>query len=274
MILANHIKQMTFKKIAYIFSVSLVIAGVLMPTASIAADRTTRTALTTSTPTGTGFCALYTKVVSVIDQRLADRQAKFDQQFEKRATQLQTRWEGQDTRLESFRKQADTNRDKHYAKLEENAKTDEQKQAVTKFMTAVEAAVAARRDSVDKAVADFRAAITVAAAVRQTALQAAKKTFADSVKIAFSQAKTDCANKVSSETVRQNLRASLTAAKEKLQQDLQAVQKLRVDAEPLIAARQAAIEKAVADFKTATQQATADLKAVFPTSAEIPEPGK
>jgi hypothetical protein len=87
------------------------------------------------------------------------------------------------------------------------------------------------------------------------------------VKAAFDKAQTDCQNNVDPNTIRTNLRTALQAGRSQMQTGRQALPKVGGNIQPLIDARKQTVEKAMADFKAAMEQARTTLKKAFPTDA-------
>ena len=212
-----------------------------------------------------GFCERLSDFSSRVDQRIISRDAKLGEKRDEIAGRIEERRSERDGRLEEKRGKWDENRAEHFAKLEEKAQTDEQKQAVLVFVKAIEEAIKARRLAIDKAIEDFRRAVEEAKAARKTAVDGAVSNYKNAVKTAFEKAKTDCGQEgVDTETIRENLRIDLKTARENFIKERQEIEKLKTQMEGLIIAKREAIKKAIDEFKTALDQAKEDLKAAFP----------
>ena len=213
---------------------------------------------------GKAFCTTISNLASKYDQKVANRETKLEEKRTEITDKISSRWTKRDEKLAEKRAKWNTNREEHFAKLEEKAVTDEQKQAFLIFKQAVTSAIAARRAAIDKAIDDFRQGVEQAKIDRKSAVDALGNTFRNSIQAAFEKAKTDCDSEVDPATIRTNFRAEVKAAKEKFESDRKEMEKLQTSMEVLINTRKEAIKKAVDDFKAAMEKAKADFKAAFP----------
>lgn len=209
------------------------------------------------------FCQRLEAQKSKIDQGFYSKETKLEGKREEQKARWEDKWQERDERLAEKRKGAEENRDAHFAKLEERAKTDEQKEAIAEFQKAVKDAVLARQEAVNKAINDYREGVRKAIEGRKAALDGAIEAFKESVKSAFDKAIADCGSGADPKEVKSALQASLKSAREKLHADRTAVQKVGDSIKPLIEARKAAFDKAKEDFRLAIEKAKEDLKAVL-----------
>jgi hypothetical protein len=210
------------------------------------------------------FCNLISNLASKYDQRVANRETKLEEKRSEIENRIAERWTERDAKLTEKRAKWDTNRDEHFAKLEEKAVTDEQKQALLVFKQAVAAAIAARRAAIDEAISNFRQGVEQAKVDRKSAADALRNAFRNSIQAAFQKAKADCDAGVDPATIRTNFRAEVKAAKDEFEIDRQELEKLQTSMEALINTRREAIKKAIDDFKAAMEKAKTDFKAAFP----------
>lgn len=214
-----------------------------------------------------GICARLSTLSLKIDERFANFDARLEAKRTETANRIETRQNEFDARLTEKRAKWDANRDEHFAKLEEKAQTDVQKQALLAFRETVTAAISARRAAIDTANQNFREGVQDAIASRKSAVDTATTTFRNSLKAAFDKANSDCQAGVDPRTVRENLGTDLKAARDKFASDRQEIEKLKTPMETLINTRKEAIKKAIDDFKAAIEKAKTDFKAAFPTSS-------
>lgn len=201
--------------------------------------------------------------LTAMDGMFAEAKTKLEARRLAVAADLAVRAKTHDDRLAEVRANADASLYSRVDGLEDSADTDAKKQALVQFQASVAAAVSARRTAIDAANDTFRAGLKAAIASRKAAVNAAVQTYVNSVHAALLKAKTSCASGTASMTVRQTLLASLQAAREKLQADVQAAAKAGTEVQPLIDARKEAHVKAEADFKASLDQAKVTLKASF-----------
>lgn len=210
-----------------------------------------------------GFCARLPDISSKITQRMDEKDAKLEEKSAEILSRLETRRTERDAKLAEKRAEWDAKRAEIFAKLEDKAETDEQKQAVAVFVGAVQEAVAVRRAAVDAAVQDFREGLAEAIAARQATVNGITGAFRASTEEALAKASSDCEAGTAPATVRENFRVELKAARDKFASDKGEVDKLKTSREALVTARREAIKQAVDTFKATLEQARAALKAAF-----------
>jgi hypothetical protein len=195
--------------------------------------------------------------------RLTDRESRYAKNYSDRLSNVDSREQKQNDRLVAARTKQDEGRIEQYGKLEGRAKTDAQKAAVIAYESAINSAKATRRAAVDAAVSTFRTSLDSAIASRKSQVDASLNTFKTSVNAALEKAKADCTSGVDMKTVRATLKSSLDAARTKLESDRKAIDKLGDVVSPLAKTRNAAVDAAVKNFKTAADAAKAALVAAF-----------
>lgn len=180
------------------------------------------------------------------------REARRLEQWNKHLANLDQKRAEQDARIAA-----------HTVKLNDKAQSDDQRQAVVVFQSAVQAAIQARRTAVDAALDAFRKGIADALAARKSGVEKALDDFTVAFKAAASKAEVDCASGIAPRTVRttftsavKTTRASLTAARK-------AGNNFGETMKQLTAAKKVALDKAQGDFKAALEKAKVDLKAAI-----------
>lgn len=246
-----------YKKTFAIGFALLLLTIVLAPVLILAQQNETR-----------GFCNRISRISSDTGQRFANRSAKLEQKRERIMERIEERRENRDQRYEEKKAKWDANRADHFAKLDERAVTDEQKEVITDFQQAVVEAMRIRRDAVYAAIQEFRQGIEDAKIARKESIDGTIVAFRDLSEAAIEKAQADCNDGVDPKTVRENLRNELKTAREKYVIARQEIEKIDADMEALITAKREAIEKAQDDFKQALEQAKDDFKAGFPEDEE------
>src|SRR3989344_1937129 len=144
-----------------------------------------------ATSTGRGgaareaVCGKFADFSARVGQQMADRLAKLATARTARTENLEHRRDERDGRRTDNRLRWDENRSLHFAKLEERAATDAQKQAMAAFKAAVEAAIAARRTAVNAAIQTFRDGVSQAITDRKLAVDRAVADFQGAVNAAL-----------------------------------------------------------------------------------------
>lgn len=225
----------------------------------------------TSTPgfAGQNVCDRLTGFISKMETRVAER----EQKITSRKQEKQEKWSDKavqwDEKREEKRQQAETRQSEFLTRLENQAQTEAQKQAVVNFRTAVQAAIEARKKAVDDAIKAFRSGVDQMLQARKTSTDALVTVFKAAQKSAFDKAKSSCGSGIEPKTILETLKTELKAAQDKFQSDRQAIEKAAEQVKTLNQTKKNAFEKAHQDFKTALEKAKADLKAAFPQ----PTPG-
>lgn len=236
----------------------------------------------TSTPRGpkpvrtegqtANFCSLVDQVAARVSSEVASSTTRLLDARSNRGKNIDSRRDDRSTKLSDNRNKFDENRGEHYTKLRARATTDTQKATVETFITAIDAAVTARRAAVDAAIRAFRDGVDKAIADRQTAVDGYVTTFKTAVQTAVDKAKSDCAAGTDPKTVRAAFMASIETARKDLRSHRDLLTKNGDALKPLVDARRTAVNKAFSDFKEAVKNATAALKLVFKPSATSTPP--
>lgn len=210
-----------------------------------------------------GFCSTVSTISSKIDQRIANTTAKIETKrtdiinnITKRQSEKVTR------RAENRAKQAQI-RDPYYAKLEEKATNETQKQAVATFKSAVENASNVRWSAIDAALQTFDSEVKSALVQRKSSVDAVINAYRSSISAATEKAEADCAAGTEQKTVRATFQQEMKAARDKFQADKQTVEKVKGSLQTQRDNLKTATNKAMQDFKTAMEKARTDLKAAF-----------
>jgi hypothetical protein len=209
------------------------------------------------------FCSNFADHAAKIASNMEERRNAFEDRKTNRAGTVDENRDNRDGKLEDKRSDADERRSEMYAKLEGKADTDAEKAAVDVFKQTIEKAVDVRRDAVNTAIADFRTGVDAAVATRKDDVQAMADAFTKAVNTAVEKAKSDCASGATPATVRTHFQSALKAARENLQADRTASEKLKTQIQVLADARKVSIEKAMSSFKATLELAKGELKQVF-----------
>lgn len=219
---------------------------------------------TSTTPSREGgFCVGIAQRLEKVDQKVSEQLGDLAKEGKDRLPRLEEQWQKHMTDLEERRTQRDANLDQHFAKLEERAKTEAQKQAVAAFKTAVLSVIEARRTAVQAALDAFHSGVKSILEVRRTAIEKAFADRAAAFKAATEKAKSDCLAGIAPKTVRTAFTSSLKSAQEKFAATRRANDEFKKTMEKLEMDKKAAFEKAHNYFKAVIQGAKTDLKKAF-----------
>lgn len=213
-------------------------------------------------------CARFPNLESKVGQRMDERMKRIQSRVETRTRNMNQRRETREENLAEFRKKRDERREEYYKKLEERAKTTEQKNAVSKFQSQIEAAVKTRRAAIDAAIVAFQKGMDEAISGKTADAEAAAAAFQAAVKAALSEARSDCEDGDDPNAVRTTLRAKTKSAHETFQTARKNYEDLKSVIDSLSAVRKQAVQKAIDDFKVASEKAKTEFKESFSESEE------
>ncbi len=196
-------------------------------------------------------------------KRFSAKKDEFGQMFSDNAGAFEDRRDTRDANLNGIREKQDEARNEMYMRLEEKAKTDEEKKAVKDFRETLEEAVTDRRKAFDNAVDTFRSGVDGLVASKKTSVTGSVDDFQASVAAAFDKAKSDCSAGADPKTVRETLMTTLKNNREKLRGSAQSFEKIGDSVASLAKTRDAAFKKAADDFKSTVEKARTDLKQVM-----------
>lgn len=208
------------------------------------------------------FCNRFLELSSKLQERIENRELKIQEKAKERLN-IQTRRIQQDEAMEEKRSEWDQNRSEHFAKLEEKAGTDSQKQALVAFKQAVEAAVLARRTAMDSAIDKFRNSLDKIISSRKSEVDDAVKAYKNAITTMLEKAQSDCESLVSPQAVRTALRQGMETAKKGFTDNKQEIEKIKDEADAARLEFKAAKEKAISDFNSAMEKARQDLKTAW-----------
>lgn len=254
---------MTKKNFSLIFSLAVIVLvfGCVMPAAASNEGRDKK--FIKKAPIVKSACVKFNNLSDAIGGRMINSEAKLERIRASSSLNLAERQGRWDKYLAAGRANWSAKGDKQFSKLERRASTTAEKEAVAVFKTTMTAAVAARQAAVDKAIANYRLGLKDKMSARQTALNTAITAYKTAADAAFAKAKLDCASSTDYKIINNALKVSLKAAQDKFKADRQAIEKLGPDVKALNAAKKAAIDKAVSDFKAIAEKAGKALKAAF-----------
>ncbi len=218
---------------------------------------------TASTTKELGFCAQMDKLLVNIgngtvtsgENKIENGEKRDDKREEKRSTVDERR---------------DDNAAKRKEQLEEltkRATTDAQKTAIIAFTATIDNAISVRKIAIDKVLLAHRTDVDAQIAQRKVLAEKALSTLKSDIEKAKTKATTDCANSVSGDTVRINLKDSIQKAQLTYRITMRSLQNEVPTSK--IEARKAELKKIEVDFKKSVEQAKKDLKASFKVQASV-----
>ena len=205
------------------------------------------------------FCSRIANMETQFDQRISQKKSPAD-----RLTQWQQHISQQDSNRTALRTKWSANRDAQFKSLENRATTDDQKAAVSAFESTTKDAISKRETAVDAALATFRDGVKNLIDSRKEGVGTDMTALKDAIDAAFSTAKSSCSgSNPDAASIRTTLRTAIQAARTKFQTEKQGTPKVGENIQPLIDARKASVDKAMADFKATMEQARTTLKKAF-----------
>lgn len=222
-----------------------------------------KTASSTGAVEKNNFCINLDATSLTIGQRLDQREEWLEEKRADRLNNLAKRRLNRDERLSQFRDNWEDARTKLFERLEAQATTTEQKQAVAVFISAINEADAAKKAAINEAIKAYRENLDALVNERKEAVDKAKANHRAATEAVFQKAETDCASGIDALTVRTEAREALAVERDAYRAKVVAIEKLADKAKDLATTRQEAIKEAVDDFKQALSTARVPLKAAF-----------
>lgn len=212
---------------------------------------------------GTHFCSGLDTKYAAVQKRYSGLKGKVSTAWTAQDKKLQNLRSQRDAKITAIRKQSDEERRLNFAKLEDKATTEQQKQAVQTYETAITQAAETRRTAVDGAQASFRQEVKDAVAARRDTLTTQMTAYGTAMQIAYSTAQSSCDNGVEPASVRTTLLASLKVSHEAFVQQRQSDNDIKTQIATLAHARNITIKNANKAYVATAQAATKALKAAF-----------
>lgn len=209
------------------------------------------------------FCSKFDSKSTTISKEVDSRKSKVDKARVERNDKfgsVQTKWA---QKVSEFRTKEDQRREENFKVLDSNAKTDEQKAAVSIYKEAVLAAVSARQAGHEANQKTFVDGVNATTASHRVTVDGQRSTFTSAVSTALANAKASCVAGSSADEVKTKLQADLKVAKENYKTARKSDDKVKNKIKELNEQRKAADKKVNETFKTATQEAREVLKKVF-----------
>jgi len=217
-------------------------------------------------------------------RRLAEERSKSCERFDRIANKLRGNYDSRKSRsldrlsdkkpvlkdkqgaqkdnIEAKRAQWDAERTERFEKLREKAQTDEHKQAIETYISAVIAAVNARRTATDSARTTYLEGLHTAIESRHSDNVIAATNFKSQIENAVSKAKAACSEGTPYEQVKAALESDIRAAQQTYK-ERQANATFKEQLRVLREDRKVVVKAAHETFQQAMAQARADLKAAF-----------
>jgi hypothetical protein len=214
------------------------------------------------------FCSRINDVVQKITTQTQQKQGSVASKKTELMQKVRERADKKEANLEKARTSSDDALKKMLGKLKATATTDAQKQAVITYESAIKTATQTRRAAVDKAISDYEAALSQFTVSRNQAFTTAGETFTTALKTAATKAQTDCAAQMDSSVVQKTFNSSIRTAQQTFDKSRKAMDTMIGDVQKLIKTRDAAIKKAMDEFKKTSNAAAKTLKAAFPRTQE------
>ena len=209
---------------------------------------------------GANFCANIATFHGQYSSNIQGKVNALQQKIQTNGTDINSARVAKDKKIADERQKISQQKALQYQKLEAKATTDAQKTAIKTFETTVNAAALAKQSAIDAATKTYRSGVDALMVSKRPLVQSAAPAFKTSVTTALDKAKADCAAGKSSSVVFATLTTSLAAAKTKFNSAVQTGNAIGSQMKTLVATKNAAVKKAMSDYKVAVQKATADLK--------------
>ncbi len=214
------------------------------------------------------LCKNIDTVVSKTTGEVSKRGGSSNAEWQKRASNIQTKRTEWLAKVTAARAEAAKKRDENFVKLDTAATTDTQKAAVAKYKQAVLDAVTVRQVAHDANFVTYFKAVDALLASQKNNSGGDVAAFQTAVAAAISTAKASCASGASADSIKTALNAALKAARESFKgQRTQDQGTIKSQLETLKKTRNDANKKANETFKATVEAARTELKAAFPSTS-------
>lgn len=218
-----------------------------------------------STTPQNGFCSQIDKALIMINERGGTAAAKrADGQAARENKRTETRSE-----VDTHRSENNAKKDAQLAELNKRATTEEQKNAIATFTKSLTDALTIRNKAVDALLLAHRNDVDAAVASRKEAMDKALATLSSDIEKAKTQAKTDCANNLQGDVVRNTLKTSIMKAQETFKTTVGTIEKVRDVSEASRTAKKDELAKIEATFKKSIDAARNNLKETMKQSRQL-----
>lgn len=210
-----------------------------------------------------GFCQRIDNFFSKADENFVKNQARLENNRLERERNMNQKYADREAKKEQNRVNWDAKRDANLNVLKGRAKTEEQKAAIEKFISAVNNAVSIRRKAVDAALAAFKEGVATVLNGRKVVIDQAIKNFESAKNAVLEKARADCASRIDQKIVRQQTTNGIKAARDKFKEEIKGTAKVGEQVSALTKTKRVALDNAQEDFQKAFEAAKEELKAAF-----------
>ena len=207
-------------------------------------------------------------------QRISNALERIGQKTQQEEEKIRYRQEGisqdmdqkriqREQNLEQKREQWDNNRAERFQKLLDRAQDETQKKAVLDFIASVEEAVLERREKFDEAIRIFHEGTDNLKARRREEAENRIQNYKEKEADAFEEALSDCGKGSDMKDIQQNLRNTLTQARQTYRERIQTMNHGQ-EMQELADTKRGAMESARDEFHNSLREALDKLRVGFP----------
>ena len=204
-------------------------------------------------------CQMISNQAEQIKARLTERISQMTQKRTETEAQIQKR-------IAQNSVQMDKSPD--WTRLRAAAKTDEQKAAVEKFVTAIQNAIQVRNEAHQKIANEYRAAVQTANNARKSEVDSQITAYKDQLATIGSQIKADCAAGKDAGEIRGYLKTELQKTRNTFQTRTRTAEQFKNELTPIKDAKKAEFQTALETFKASIEAAKAELRTTFQASSD------
>jgi hypothetical protein len=220
-------------------------------------------ALGSRTSAGSSVCSNLQSRASAAQSRYKQLKGKVTDSWKTQDTKLKTVAQKEDTSVQNLRQTIDDQQKLNFAKLEDHAVTDQEKQAVAAYEKAITTAQTVRRVAVDAARSTFRTGIAQLIENRRNDATNQANGLSAAIDVAYATAQTSCDGGVSTATIRASLIASLQSAHQQFVDARKNDTAIGAQVKTLAATRNQAIRVANQAFTQSVKAAISQLHQAF-----------
>lgn len=211
------------------------------------------------------FCSRFDAMHEMKTQRIQVGRTKLEAKRTEFKERANNRGNQRLEKLTELRNKGEEKRANAFKKLEENAATNEQKEAVEKFKLAIQDAIKIRHEVYSQERATFKVSVDAMNLQHKTGIDNVIASMKSEISAIEQKAKTDCnLDSVVSSEIRDEFRQTVLEIKNKFKNKRTSIDTVRNKVKDLTDDRKIVFDKAREDFKAAIALAKEELKLVFP----------
>jgi hypothetical protein len=220
------------------------------------------------------ICERVEKTADKVKQQQKTSAQKVTERLGTNLEKVKTKRDKKQQNLQERRTKRDEQRQEFYIKLENQAQTDEQVEAVAKFKKTVEGAVELRRDTIDAATKETRLANDALMADKKSEVVKVYNEYEANRNKIMSQTNVKCDDTTTEDDLKELAKDTNTQLKQlrtEFREQLKQTRQIGKEAKDLVKERNVVVQEAIQTFKATVDEAREELKLAFGEELDMAE---